>query len=704
MPTDRVTVLYVIGKGRSGSTLLDRVVGGFPGVFAAGELRLLWSWGLQQDAECACGAAVRSCPVWSEVLERVLGTATPSPERVARLAAAERDVQRWTALPRQVLGLDARIGPYTDRWGRLYRAIAEVTGADVVVDSSKWPAHPGILGRIGGIEPRVVHLVRDPRAVAFSYRRHRGGAGRQPDLPRFPPVHSALSWLARNAVAQVVTGRTGGVRLPYERFAEDPAAALRVIADLLGRDPDDLPLTDRRTVAPGVSHQVGGNPSRFREGPLTIQADDAWRRHLPARPAAVVTAVTAPLLRSYGYAWDPRRPAAPPIVAAGRRTPHPPRRRASPTASDHGTGSEPRTLRLAYVGPVPPHAGGIAQHGARLVGALRAAGHVVTVESWRSQYPRLLHPDAHRRVASASPRATRARLRWYDPVGWVRVGRSLRDHDVVVVPWVTPLQAPALATVAWASHLPVVAVVHNPLPHERQPLARPLARWFLGRVDGAVTHAAGSVEVLRHLGLRGRTAVVAHPPNVDLAPQPLPPRPPLRLLSFGFVRPYKGVDVLLDAVARLRRDGRDVRLTVAGRVWGDPGWVARRARALGIAAVVGIEDRYVADDELEGLFGRHHLVVAPYRSATQSGVVPLAASAARAVVATAVGGLTDQVVDGVTGVLVPPGDAGALAAGIAAAASRLDELGAAAHERTPTWRAVATCVADVAADVRRRVR
>lgn len=347
--------------------------------------------------------------------------------------------------------------------------------------------------------------------------------------------------------------------------------------------------------------------------------------------------------------------------------------------------------RVAYVGAVPPLPGGIAQHGAQVVGALRDADLDVTVVSWRSQYPAVLHPTEHRRVRDGRPvPGATYELRWWDPAGWVTAGRRLRGHDLLVVPWITPLQAPALRAIAHAADLPVVAIVHNPMPHEPQPFVRQLTRWFFRDVSGVVAHASACVETLRSMVPDLPAAVVAHPPNLTVEPTPLPPTDPLRLLFFGFVRPYKGVDVLLEALWRLRLAGRDdIRLTIAGEVWGDRETLRAQIREAGVGDIVDARLGYVDDDEVARLLAAHHVVVAPYRSATQSGVVPLACAAARPTVATTVGGLAEQVIDGRTGVLARPGDPASLAHAILQAESALPAMAAAAYWHTPRWADVA---------------
>jgi glycosyltransferase involved in cell wall biosynthesis len=138
-----------------------------------------------------------------------------------------------------------------------------------------------------------------------------------------------------------------------------------------------------------------------------------------------------------------------------------------------------------------------------------------------------------------------------------------------------------------------------------------------------------------------RVHFVPHPPNLPAEAAPLPPRPPVRLLFLGYVRGYKGVDMLFEALAELRKRGQDMVLTVAGEFWDDVRDYQRLGERLGISDAVELQPRYVPDGEVSALIASHHIVVAPYRTASQSGVIPIACSAGRSVVVTPVGGLAE---------------------------------------------------------------
>ena len=359
-------------------------------------------------------------------------------------------------------------------------------------------------------------------------------------------------------------------------------------------------------------------------------------------------------------------------------------------------------MRVTYVGPVPPLRSGIAQHGGHLAAALADQADV-TVLSWQHQYPKLLF-----RRPQVDPDATphpgaEFTLRWWDPVSWWRAGRRAAGSDLVVIVWTTPFHALPYKLVSVLARrnggrARVVAIVHNAVPHEALPLVRPLSRWVLGQVDGIVVHASAIADELVELTGPVETVVTPMPALVDVDPRPLPAGDEVRLLFFGFIRHYKGLDVALDALALLRdrgdARGSRYRLTVVGELW-DPSdrWEARVAER-GLTDVVELRHDYVPDAAVADLLAAHHAVVLPYRTASQSGIAPIALASGRPVIATRVGGLVEVVTDEANGTLAAPDDAASLADAIERCADNLPALAERAGQGAPAW-------ADTAAAVRK---
>lgn len=303
---DPVTVVYIGGYGRSGSTLLDCILGEVPGVVNLGEVHYLWKRGVQDDQLCGCGTPLRECPFWQAVFEEAFGGFDAAP--VEEMEEHRRRTDRVVRLPLLVgpvaaPGFVERVRRFAEIRGRLYRAAAQRAGADVVVDSSKIPSTPYLLLAAEGIDLVTVHLVRDSRGVAHSWQRKKRRpevTGKEAYMPRGGPVTSSRKWAIHNAAMEPVAARSPRhLRIRYEDLARRPAETVAGILDLAGIDAD-LPIDDG-TVAFTGNHTASGNPLRFKEGPIDVRLDDEWVRAMPASHWLVTTALTWPALRRYGY-------------------------------------------------------------------------------------------------------------------------------------------------------------------------------------------------------------------------------------------------------------------------------------------------------------------------------------------------------------------------------------------------------------------
>jgi glycosyltransferase involved in cell wall biosynthesis len=325
-------------------------------------------------------------------------------------------------------------------------------------------------------------------------------------------------------------------------------------------------------------------------------------------------------------------------------------------------------MRIALVGPAHPYKGGGARHTTELAHRLAAAGHDVIIESWHAQYPRRLYPGQQTvDVPEGEPYPrTHRRLAWYRPDGWLAAGRRLRTADLVVFVLLTPIQVPPyLAIMRTLGTTRTAVICHNVLPHERRPIDVPLVRSLLSRAGLVLTHSAAQAAQAKDLAPAATVRTVAMPPHlpasapIQHAERGRVPAPAhCRLLFFGIVRPYKGVDVLLRALAQAPSQ---VTLTVAGEFWSDITEMEYLVSELGLRDRVTLRPGYVPADQLPALFAATDALVMPYREATASQNALLAFAHGVPVITTTAGALAEAVRDGVDGLTCAPGDAGDLA-------------------------------------------
>jgi hypothetical protein len=304
-------LIFIAGWGRSGSTLLDRLLGRVGGVMPAGELREVWERGLVEDRLCGCGERFSDCAFWRKVGETAFGGWENVD--VARIRRLRASVDRpWTALalllPRRLWPRRGQVDEYLGVLRDLYAGVAEASDADVVVDSSKIPTYCLLL-RAAGLRPRVLHLVRDSRGVVFSWQKRvvRPDAvdGTDSDLMlRYGTAGACARYVSYNVLSHLL--RLVGlpyVRLRYEDLAAQPVRGMAAAADFLNKrlSPELMDQLRRAEVDLEVDHTVDGNPMRFEVGAIPIRPDGRWREDMAPRTRRAVTALTAPLLFGYGY-------------------------------------------------------------------------------------------------------------------------------------------------------------------------------------------------------------------------------------------------------------------------------------------------------------------------------------------------------------------------------------------------------------------
>jgi glycosyltransferase involved in cell wall biosynthesis len=311
--------------------------------------------------------------------------------------------------------------------------------------------------------------------------------------------------------------------------------------------------------------------------------------------------------------------------------------------------------------------GGIAHHTYWLRRELAARGHAVQVISFRKLYPRLLFPgtteiDTSRLRLDAGALAILTAL---GPLTWLQALRAIREFSphVVVFQWWQPFFGPLVGTLARSlgnRGIKRVIECHNVFPHEGVPLDRWLLKFAFSPADHLITHSERDKRNLAAIVSGKSVSVCSLPSLEEFSSHATPTREGRTILFFGKVRKYKGLSVLLEAMPKVLQR-LDCRLAIIGEFYESMDKYNRLIRRLGLENSVRIDNRYVPNEEVPGIFEQADLLVLPYVSASASGVAQIALSNALPVIASSAGGLSEAVIDGVNGLMFSSGDSDALA-------------------------------------------
>jgi len=311
MTLPRTRVLYVVGTTRCGSTVLSNLLGQTAGLVHVGELAQIWDEGFVRNFRCGCRLPFLECPFWRRVVDVAFRDRLIEPERLLTLVRASARTRHAMSLPskrgrrRMVLAM----AEHTDAMTLLYRAISQVTGARVVIDSSKTPLLAWLAAQRPEIELRILHLTRDPRAVAYSWRRTKYDPARTGDLHRETVLKTSLTWLIWNALAARLWGgdRDMYLQLRYEDFVVSPQRVMEGILAWLGEPSATSPrISADGSFVAAQAHSIAGNPMRFGRGASRVALDTEWQHRMSTLDRLLASGITWPLLSKYRYPFRAR--------------------------------------------------------------------------------------------------------------------------------------------------------------------------------------------------------------------------------------------------------------------------------------------------------------------------------------------------------------------------------------------------------------
>ena len=329
-------------------------------------------------------------------------------------------------------------------------------------------------------------------------------------------------------------------------------------------------------------------------------------------------------------------------------------------------------MRVVIVGPAYPLRGGLATYNERLARAFQEESDEVRIVTFSLQYPDFLFPGQTQFSTELGPvnLEIEVSLNSVNPFSWLKVGRKLRAErpDLVIFRFWLPFMGPALGTVARLvrgnGHTRVVAITDNVIPHEKRPGDGPLTRYFLSACDGFVTMSRSVLSDLQRLGFGRKPALYRPHPLYDnfgpikskseaLAALGLSDATGY-LLFFGFIRAYKGLDIMLEAFADKRLVAMPIKLIIAGEFYEDAAPYEALIQRYNLGERIIRATDFIPNEKVVDYFCAADLIMQPYKNATQSGVSQIAYHFERPMLVTDVGGLAELIPDGVVGYVVPP--------------------------------------------------
>lgn len=325
---------------------------------------------------------------------------------------------------------------------------------------------------------------------------------------------------------------------------------------------------------------------------------------------------------------------------------------------------------VVIIGPAHPLRGGLASFNERLAREFMSEGLNTAIYTFSLQYPGFLFPGTTQYSEEPKPKDLNIHvaINSVNPLNWITVGNELKNKkpDLIVVRYWLPFMGPALGTILRIvrknKHTRIVCIADNVLPHEKRPGDKPFTRYFIGAIDAFITMSDKVMKDLR-LFTQKPAQKVDHPlyDNFGAAVNKTEARTHLQLSSdqkiilfFGFIRKYKGLDILLDAMADERIKNANIKLLVAGEFYEDKKAYEEQINSLGIQNSLILRTDFIQDSEVRYYLSAADFVIQPYRNATQSGVTPLAYHFEKPMLVTNVGALPDLVPQEKVGLVAEP--------------------------------------------------
>ena len=328
-------------------------------------------------------------------------------------------------------------------------------------------------------------------------------------------------------------------------------------------------------------------------------------------------------------------------------------------------------MKITIIGTAYPYRGGLSAYNERLAREFIAQGDDVTIETFTLQYPDFLFPGKTQYSDAPAPESLHIvrSVNSVNPFNWISVGRRIAKQapDLLIVNYWLPFMSPCFGTIARYvrrnGKSRVMSILHNIIPHEKRFFDKALSRYFVKTVDGFVAMSQSVLTDLNQFDTKKKRAFCPHPlydhfgqkidRNQAIAALNLDPSFSY-ILFFGFIRDYKGLDILLEAMANEQLRQKNVKLIIAGEFYNNPDRYFELEKKYGIADKLIWRNDYIPDNQVSSYFSAADIIAQPYKSATQSGVTQIAYHFEKPMLVTNVGGLSEIVPDGKVGYVVEP--------------------------------------------------
>jgi glycosyltransferase involved in cell wall biosynthesis len=328
-----------------------------------------------------------------------------------------------------------------------------------------------------------------------------------------------------------------------------------------------------------------------------------------------------------------------------------------------------KTVKI--IGPAYPYRGGIATTNERLAQEFASMGYTVDLETFIVQYPSILFPGKTQYNSKSAPEniTVKRTINSINPLNWLKVGRriSRKKPDLVIIRYWLPFLAPCLGTIAWMirknKHTIIICLADNIVPHEHRPGDRLLTSYFIQQIDGLIAMSKSVLTDANSFRSDLTLGYCPHPIFDNYGERLSPEVAKLKLnldihtkylLFFGFIRDYKGLDLLISAFADERLRKFPVKLLVAGEYYSSPDPYLELIRVNKLEDLIELRTDFIPDDQVNLYFSAADMVVQPYKSATQSGVTQIGYHFNKPMLVTNVGGLSEIIPNGKIGYVVEP--------------------------------------------------